>query len=290
MSFPRLCTATTTLLLALVGCASGEEPSSGFTASNPTGVTGVTSKPGTDTGEPATSAGGTTGDAVGGSSGETTGPTTGTTTGIDTAPNPDGLPNDAECMSPAQCMTGNCYKITIPVDGLPPGICSECDEDADCVAAGSGISCTVDVMTLGGACTDGGLGSYCETQAACQPQFFCDPIVDGAEGLLPDACNECRVDSDCVSPERCVPAIDVATYSGQKSCVAPGGVANDGLCPLSNGDPMCASGFCNILDVGGLIMIGVCGQCATDGDCMKIGKTTCTAGKFDGGFLGSVCT
>lgn len=275
------------LSLALIGCGDDGSRGTGFGATNPTGVTGATSL-GT-TGAPTSSA---TDDTTGGSGGATGAPTTGAdTSGTSggTVPNPDGLPNGSECMSNAQCMTANCYKIMIPVDGLPPGICSECDQDADCVAAGSGISCTVDSASLGGVCTDGGLGSYCESQAACQPQFFCDPIVDGAEGLLPNACNECRADSDCAAPERCVPAIDIVQYTGKKSCVAPGTVANDGLCPTTNGGPICITGICNILNIGGLLDVGVCGQCAADADCVQMGLTTCTASKFDGGFFGSEC-
>lgn len=277
------------LLLALDGCAAGESSGSGFGVTNPTGVTsaGATGSTGGSTAATTDESG--SGDGGSESGDGTAAATTGAATSGGTAPNPDGLPNGAECMSGAQCMTGNCYKIMLPVDGLPPGICSECDEDADCVAAGSGISCTVDSVSLGGTCTDGGLGSYCESQAACQPQFFCDPIVDGAEGLLPNACNECRVDGDCTAPKRCVPAIDVAAYTGQKSCVAPGAVADDGLCPLVNGGPMCASGICNILDVGGLLQVGVCGTCSADADCVEMGLTTCTASKFDGGFFGSEC-
>lgn len=275
--------------LALAGCADGESRDSAFTSSPP-GVTSATSLG--STGAPTSTDGGSTGGSGEGTStptgDATTAPGTSATSGT-TVPNPDGLPNGAECMSNAQCMTDNCYKINIPVEDLPPGICSECDADADCVAAGTGISCTVDSGTLGGVCTDGGLGSYCQSQAACQPQLFCDPLIDGAQGLLPNACNECRTDGDCDAPKRCVPAIDIVAYTGKKSCLAPGTVANDGLCPLTGGGPICLSGICNILDVGGLLEVGVCGECAADADCAQIGLTTCTPSKFDSGFIGSVC-
>jgi hypothetical protein len=67
----------------------------------------------------------------------------------DPRPNPNGLPNGEECTDPGQCMTDNCYKIPLPVDGLPPGICSVCDSDMDCVDAGLGTACTVDANSLG---------------------------------------------------------------------------------------------------------------------------------------------
>jgi hypothetical protein len=49
------------------------------------------------------------------------------------------------------------------------------------------------------------------------------------------------------------------------------------------------SGICNVLDIGGLIQIGVCGQCTADADCAQKGLTACTASKFDSGFFGSEC-
>jgi len=205
-----------------------------------------------------------------------------------TAPNPDGLPNGSECTDPAQCMTGNCYKIPLPVDGLPPGICSECDADLDCVAADLGTACTVDAMTLAAKCSYGEAGSFCESQAACQNDLFCVALLDGADGLLPHTCSECRTDADCGGGGlRCVAELDVVTYSGVKHCAVPGSVGKGGLCPLTDGDAMCATGKCAVFNVLGNLDVGVCGDCKTDADC-GMGQT-CTPPKFKDGFVASTC-
>lgn len=282
------------LTLAPLACSDdGSRGSTGFGVSGATSATGATSvSAGTTTGSTGAPTSGATGDDTTGDSGGATGDsTTGGdpgTTGT-TIPNPDGLPNGAECTANAQCMTDNCYKIQIPVDGLPPGICSACDQDIDCVNAKTGISCTVDADTFGGVCTDGGLGSFCESPAACQPHLYCEPIVAGAQGLLPDTCSECRTDADCTAPRRCVSSLDVMAYTGKKSCVAPGTVANDGMCPLDNGDAMCLSGLCETLDIGGLLQVGVCSQCDEDADCTAMGLTTCLPPKFSDGLVGRKC-
>jgi len=245
---------------------SGADPLTGADTSNgPASTFDVTSQADADTGGASTSAD--------------------NTTVFDT--NPDGLVNGLECMSGVECQTGNCYKIPLPLDDLPPGICSECDSDQDCVDKGLGISCTVDPATLGAACTDGGLGSFCESQAACKPQYWCDEILNDADGLLPDSCSECRDDVDCKDGKRCTPRVDLTMYTGNKYCAAPGSVPNDGLCPEFTGNGVCANGHCNVINIVGMLDVGICGQCSSDADCTA--PKVCTPGKLDDTFFGSTC-
>lgn len=217
-----------------------------------------------------------------GTDGTTTSATTGTGGATTDAPNPDGFPNGFECSSPEQCMSGNCFTLPLPLDDLPTGICGVCDADQDCVDAGTGIACSIDVMGMQTTCTNGGVGSFCQSQAGCAEGLFCDDLIDGV-ALLPKACGECSSDADCPDNTRCTPSINVEQFSGNKFCAAPGSVANDGMCPVG-GDNVCASGHCGLVDVG-LFEVGVCGACKSDSDC----PGTCMPGDFDDGFIGSVC-
>lgn len=271
------------LLVLLAGCATGDDAGTGFGLTAPTGAPGTSATSQGSTTDPAGTTGGTTGDGGGG--GTTTAATTAPPATATTAPNPGGAPDGATCTADEECQSGNCYDITLPVDGLPPGVCSPCDEDADCVEAGAGTSCTIDGEQLVAKCTDGGLGSFCQSQAACQPGLVCVVLVPGAEQLLPMACSACDVDADCGGDLRCVPKVDVVSYTGHKYCAGPGSVADDGLCALTDGDALCQSGHCTVLDLG-VLSVGVCGQCSTDADCPG---QTCAPAKFDSGFLGSAC-
>jgi Cys-rich repeat protein len=217
----------------------------------------------------------------GGTSGAT-GATTGTSGG-----DPNGLPNSAECSEDAQCMSGTCYKNPIPIGDLPPGVCSVCKDGADCAALGLGISCTLDPGLMQATCVDGGVGSFCESQASCKAGLFCEPLVAGAQGLLPMVCGTCRTDADCAGGRRCTPSIDVENYSGHKFCALPGALINDALCPMSDGDALCASGHCELADLGGLLEVAICGECAANSDCP--GGQTCMAGSWVDGPVGSRC-
>ncbi|MGB1016818.1 MAG: hypothetical protein ACPG4T_21945, partial [Nannocystaceae bacterium] len=140
----------------------------------------------------------------------------------------------------------------------------------------------IDVMGMQTTCTNGGVGSFCQSQAGCAEGLFCDDLIDDV-ALLPKACGECSSDADCPNDMRCTPSINVEQFSGNKFCAAPGSVANDGMCPVG-GDNVCASGHCGLVDVG-LFEVGVCGECKSDNDC----PGTCMPGDFDDGFIGSVC-
>jgi len=284
---PRTPLAPLLPLIFALGAACGDDEARSTGFGSQTGVTSAsTTTAGTSGG--GSSGEGSTGDETAGSTGDPTNASgaTLTTTSTSTTGDPNGLPNGSECTEDSECKTGNCFTIPIPINDFPMGICADCDEDVDCTDAGTGISCTLNPQVFNAVCTDGGPASYCQSQAACKPGLFCDELVDGAMGLLPNTCGECRDDADCAMGTRCVATVDVATYAGTKKCAAPGSVANDDLCPLTNGDAMCASGHCGVLDLAGLLMVGVCGACGSDADC---GGGTCTAPKFDSGFLGSFC-
>ncbi len=274
----------------LAGCAD-ETPSSTTSFSGGGGLTTLTTVTAADSDSEGSSSGsGESGDDSDGTTGDpSTGTSAGTsasdtvTAGNTTNPNPDGAPNGSECSSAAECMSGNCYLIPLPVGDLPDGVCGICDEDQDCVDAGLGIACSVDVVTQQTTCTDGGVGSFCQSQAGCKDGLYCSDLIDGANGLLPKACGTCLTDADCGGADRCTPSVDVVNYSGSRYCAPPGSVANDGLCP-EGADGVCASNHCTLLDLQ-FLKVGVCGECSSDDDC----PGSCADAEFKDGFVGSTC-
>lgn len=281
------------LLVAVVAAAglascADETRSSSTSFSGGGGLTTLTSVSAADSDSDSGSSGGEgSGEDSDGSS--STGTSAGTsasdtvTAGGTTNPNPDGAPNGSECTSPGECASGNCYLIPLPVGDLPDGVCGICDEDQDCVDAGLGIACSVDVITRQTTCTDGGVGSFCESQAGCMDGLYCTELIDGVGGLLPMACGTCQTDADCPGTDRCSPSVDVVNYSGNRYCAPLGSVANDGLCP-QGADEVCASNHCTLLDLQ-FLKVGVCGQCSGDDDC----PGSCKPAEFKDGFIGSVC-
>lgn len=279
-----------TTALALAACR-GEDPAG--TASDTSSSSG--SETGTTTNDtPTTSAGNTT---TGGVDSSTTGePTTSTdpcangggfidcTTGtMMTTTGPAPQPNGGMCSSDADCISMNCYQI--PMFG---GVCGECNEDQDCVDAGTGVGCSLSMS--GGVCTDGSVGNGCMSDDACMDGLTCGPVIDiPIPGIIPDSCNECDASADCDMGMLCNPQFDIAALSGSKICVAPGSVANGALCDLeADGDMACMSGICAPVDIMGFITVGVCGECETDDDCAM--GTACTPGSLgQGGAMGSVC-
>jgi len=286
-SFARPILLALLALGAPLGCADDGSSGTSFSGS---GLSSISSAAAPDTDGSSSGGSGSSGDDSAGSTGGSTGGSSGSasatatiTTSGGTNPNPDGLPNGSECESPGQCASGNCYVIPLPVGDLPSGVCGICDEDQDCVDAGLGIACSVDVGNYQTACTDGSTGSFCQSDAGCKDGLYCTELIDGVGEFLPMACGTCETDADCAGTARCSPAVDVVSYSGSKYCAELGSVANDGLCPVG-GDEICASGHCSLLDLQ-FLKVGVCGQCSSDNDC----PGTCKDAAFDSGFFGSVC-
>ena len=188
-------------------------------------------------------------------------------------------PNGSTCESDADCESMNCYKNDI----LMLAICADCNEDADCVAAGTGTACSLDLGTQSIACTDGPNGSTCMSG-------HCDAVINvPIPGIIPDTCGECSSSADCTMPDICSPNFDTMAFSGQKSCVAPGSVENDQLCPDgAEGAMACMSGHCTTATIMGIVPVNICGECEADGDC-AMGQTCMPAEASMNGFSGSVC-
>lgn len=210
--------------------------------------------------------------------------TTATDSSGDTNTGP--LPNGSQCASDDDCESMNCFSTL----GGMVAFCADCNEDQDCVDAGTGISCTADLASMQAACAPGELGNNCETQAACMDGLFCEPVIDGLMGFLPNSCSACADSGDCDNGQLCSPVLDQMSFSGQKECVDPGSVPNDSLCPddQAEGDAACMSGHCGEVDVMGFLKIPVCGECEADTDC-AMGET-CMPGAFGGtGVTGATC-
>jgi hypothetical protein len=273
--------------LVLAGCR-GDDPAGTATEGESTSE-GSTGTP-TTGGLPTTS--GTTDDS-------TTTTTTGTptttnnsngfidpmTSGGETTAGPGPQPNGAQCQNDDQCESMNCYTSVI----LMGGVCSDCNEDSDCMEAGTGISCTISATMMFAVCEDGSTGDNCSSEDACQEELFCEDLIP-IPGILPGFCSDCAESSDCMNGDICSPTIDLMTFSGQKGCVAPGSVQNGELCPLmeADGDMACMSGKCAEVTIMGIVQLGVCGECEEDGDCMM--GQTCMPGELGmGGIAGSTC-
>ena len=195
-------------------------------------------------------------------------------------------PLGGPCMTDDECESLNCYQNPL----MPgQGVCSECNEDADCLDAMTGISCSFGVSGWA-TCEDGSLGDRCMSQAACMDGLFCDGVINiPIPGIIPDVCNECASSSDCMDPQICSPVIDFMEFSGSKVCVDPGSVPNDSLCPSDDpmGDAACMSGHCTEATIMAIVTLGICGECETDADCM--GGTCVPAEASMNGIKGSVC-
>lgn len=279
--------------VALAACR-GEDPGDGSggsssggadTSSSGDGETSVTVPTSTDA---STS---TTDPTTGGADTSTTAPETTTNSFITTNSTTDDptnegpLPNGSECASDDDCESMNCYVIPMLIS-----VCAECNEDQDCVDAGTGMSCSIDIATMNVACAPGEQGDNCESDAACIPPLVCAPVVDTG-GLAPTStCGQCADSSDCDMGQLCAPVIE-GILGGSNQCVDPMSVANNALCPTGNeGDMACMSGFCEDVDLFGFFQVPVCGECSVDGDC-PMGET-CMPGSLDMGtfsFVGTTC-
>jgi hypothetical protein len=185
------------------------------------------------------------------------------------------LPNGELCADGAECQSGLCFFV-------PPfgGRCSECLSDADCDGGGCSVPQPLANPPQGAACNDGGLGEGCMSTEVCQPDLVCTLILELPGVLTAQTCSECVDDEDCDGDELCSPTYDVLATSGAKVCVAPASVPDGQGCDyLGSGDQACASGACATVDVLTLVVLGVCGQCENDGDC--VAPATCHAAQLD---------
>lgn len=163
------------------------------------------------------------------------------------------LPNGAMCTFPDECESEQCWD---PFD-RGSGICSACDEDADCMRDGEAGTCGFGSDAWAD-CTDGSRGSVCESSEGCQPGLFCVVVFDTF-----GQCSSCTTDEDCEENEGCAFDDEV----GGLTCFALGTKPDGGLCELE-GAPVCMSGVCSPLEVDGTVTdIGACGECLDDDSC-----------------------
>ncbi|RMG96717.1 MAG: hypothetical protein D6705_10585 [Deltaproteobacteria bacterium] len=179
-------------------------------------------------------------------------------------------------------MSGNCYLVPMA------GFCAECNEDADCPNGG----CQADPVAGEAFCTDGGLGTMCQSDAACTGDLVCGELFDAKGFVEASYCGYCKSDADCPAGRICAPHYEEGGVGGYNTCVDPGTVPNDQGCPVDgNGqgnDAACASGICSVADAFGLgIYVGACGECTTNADCG--GGTCVSASATLMGVKGSKC-
>ena len=83
------------------------------------------------------------------------------------------LPNGSQCASDDDCESMNCFSTL----GGMVAFCADCNEDQDCVDAGTGTACTLDVANQNAACTAGEVGSTCMSDEACAGGH-CDAVIE----------------------------------------------------------------------------------------------------------------
>jgi hypothetical protein len=191
----------------------------------------------------------------------------------------DGMCND---QSGCGCASGHCF--IIPTVG---GLCGQCLGDADCNSGG----CTLPSPSAmrGTRCNRGEPGAGCETDAVCtDPQApRCGELYGVPSLLTVRTCGACTSGADCfVDKPYCSPTYDFLNLGGQFVCVAEKSLAVDQPCSLvveNNvpvGDTTCTTGICSQASYQGLFLVGVCGTCKADTDCMVDGQV-CSPASVD---------
>lgn len=248
--------------LALVACgplaAPAEEGDASTGAGSDTNATsfGTTSTPTPTAGEGADTTAGAGADTGPGTEG----------TSEDTGPVCANLPLGSPCSDPAcDCESDQCFVLE-PL----PGVCSECDEDADCEPGfcdfGNPLTMTPAVCTTGAPpCkTD---DCPCETADDCPMGEYCPGIIEVPGILSTSFCSECDGDLGCVGDELCVPTYDIANISGYYYCTVPGSVPDEQGCNVDGDGTECASGQCAPAALMGIPVMGLCSPCNDDADC-----------------------
>jgi hypothetical protein len=199
----------------------------------------------------------------------------------DTA-NPDGLPDGSTCTSDPECMSGNCY--VLPFLG---GYCGQCNEDADCF--GGGCTPPNPFEATPPFCNMGELGAGCESDDVCSGDLACANVFDLLGVISLNTCGSCLDDDEC-GDQICAPIFELSAWAGHLECIDPQSLPKNAYCDLEgNGDQVCASGICSVVDVMGLAEVGVCGECNVDADC---GMGWCQPGELvleSGQLFGSTC-
>jgi hypothetical protein len=199
------------------------------------------------------------------SSGESSGESSDDTGGDDGSTGGSGHPNGTPCTSDDDCASGHCYIVL-----APDGLCGECETDEDCEDI-TGFGCNPPDFAspdfAPATCGDGGLGSGCESSAACVEGLTCEVVLSL---LVLDFthCSACATHGDCGGDDLCSVTIDISTISGHWSCIPPASVGIGGTCDVDgDGDLACASGNCAQASIDNLGFLGICSECDADDDC-----------------------
>jgi hypothetical protein len=197
----------------------------------------------------------------------TTGPSTITDPTTDSGPVCADAPLGAACIdATCDCESDNCFIV-----GPLGGVCSECDEDADC-AATTGFGCNFGNPLTGtpAVCsTTGTQGESCESVDACADGFYCPTLIEVPGILSAATCSECEPGSNngCTGNDICTPSYDIANIGGYYYCAEPGSVA-DGLgCNLTGSGNECESGQCAPASLMNIPVVAVCAPCNENSDC-----------------------
>lgn len=243
------------------GTAEGSGDSTSTTdASDSTGP-GMTSTPVTMT----------TADSDGSGSGDggtTTATTMATTSGEESGPVCEDAALGEACMGDPECAceSDNCFVV-----GPLGGVCSECDESADC-KPDPGFGCNFGNPLTGvpAVCSlTGDVGESCETPDDCDPALapFCPTLIEVPGILVAATCSECEGDMGCMGGDICTPTYDIANIAGNYYCAAPGSVPNDEGCNLTGDGSECMSGQCAPASLMGIPVVAVCSPCNENDDC-----------------------
>jgi hypothetical protein len=175
----------------------------------------------------------------------------------------------ASCLDPiCDCASDNCFVV-----GPLGGVCSECDESADCEAT-TGFGCNFGnplTMTPAVCSKTGGIGESCETADDCDPALapFCPTLIEVPGILSAATCSECEPETNdgCMGGDICTPLYDIANIGGNYFCAPVGSVPDNEGCNLTGDGSECASGQCAPAALMGIPVVAVCSPCNEDTDC-----------------------
>lgn len=247
----------------LPGCPSDDSTAEG-TGEGSTGSTGGSSGPGMTSTPPMTTA--MTSDDSGTSSGSTSPGTISSDSSSTGAEVCEEAALGAACADPVcDCESDNCFVV-----GPLGGVCSECDESADCEAT-TGFGCNFGNPLTGtpAVCSKtGDVGESCETVDDCADGLFCPTLIEVPGILSAATCSECEGDMGCMGADICTPLYDIANIGGNYFCAPPGSVPDNEGCNLVPGDGAeCMSGNCAPASLMGIPVVAVCSPCNEDNDC-----------------------